>query len=550
MQVLSSEPLARATVLLVEDDQSDAMLVQHRLRSAEIAYEVVHRRTLADALAYLENERVDVVLLDLGLPDTDGTNAVRAIRRRRRELPIVVLTGQDDERTGATALNDGAQDYLVKGEVTQQSLPRSLRYAMQRSMTEALRERLMHSDRLAAIGQLAAGVAHEVNNPAAFLLGNTTLGLELLDAMEAKLTELRETLVEKLGPDHAEIVAASIEETGLAGDIKEQREMLQDSAEGIDRIASVVRDLGSFARIQGAEVSLVDLNRVVEAACNLTRAEVRHRAALALDLGEIPTIVGHEARLTQLFVNLLLNAAHAIEVGTSAEHRVAIKTSATNDGQGIIVTVVDTGAGIPAERIDKIFEPFFTTKPQGKGTGLGLTLCAETARSHRGSIEVESTIGEGSTFTVFIPADTGLVADPYVPTPDGGTLVPQTGRILLIDDEPQVLKSMARILGKHHDLVALTDAKEALDELSSDAAFDVVFCDLMMPGLDGPAFYDHLEAHHPDMLERVVFVSGGAVTPRTQDFVRERPVTVLGKPMRPDRLRKIVSRIISEGRSD
>jgi PleD family two-component response regulator len=284
----SSDSEVGINILLLEDNLADAKLVTRRLRGV---YEVMQVTKLADAV--VESGPFAAILLDLGLPDADGLEAVTALRSRFSEAAIVVLTGLDDDRVAHEAVREGAQDYLVKDDVSSASLVRSIRYAIERKTTEVLRNRLYHSDRLASVGQLAAGVAHEINNPSAFLLNNAEHGINLVD----ELTQC--------------VLAAGINEEAtkakLLNRLQDLREMFGDNLQGIQRIQSVVSELSTFSRIEEGDIESLQLNDLINVACNLTRNEVRHRAEMRLSLGELPHFPGHRGRITQVLVNLIIS---------------------------------------------------------------------------------------------------------------------------------------------------------------------------------------------------------------------------------------------------
>jgi len=304
---------------------------------------------------------------------------------------------------------------------------------------------------------------------------------------------------------------------------------MTENQEGMDHIREVVKDLSSFARAGGDKIVALDLADVARSACNLVRNELRHRAELVLDLQSCPPIVGERSRLIQLTVNLLVNAAHAVDEGPIGENRVTVRTGETDDGVGLIVE--DTGCGIPPENLEKIFEPFFTTRGQGRGTGLGLSLCAETARRHQGSLRVTSRVGQGSRFSLMLPIETGLsVSIPSGPQQPMSPEIPL--RVLVVDDEHHLGSAIARAMAPVHEVVVAHDGGQALRVLAEDSAFDAILCDVMMPVVDGPRFHAALTEAHPDMVDRVVFLTGEAFTPRARAFLSAVPNRVLSKPVR------------------
>jgi PAS domain S-box-containing protein len=368
-----------------------------------------------------------------------------------------------------------------------------------------LEARALHSERMAAVGTLAAGVAHEVNNPLAFVQSNV---------------------------DHvARVVAA-----GGPGDSErgEVLAALREAREGTERIRSIVRDLNSFSRAEDPRMKWLDLEDVLTSASSLAANEVRHRARLEREPGGAPPVYASEGRLVQVFVNLIVNAAHALPEGEADRHEIRLRTGTGEDGTAW-AEVRDTGCGIPPELLPRLFEPFFTTKPAGRGTGLGLSICHTIVTGLGGRIEVESTPGRGSTFRVVLPAARGM---PEAPPPEPEKPRPEPavkrGRVLVIDDEELVGTALRRLLGRVHDVRVSTRADTALEWLLAGEQYDLILCDVMMPHLSGMDFHAALGERLPSAQERVVFLSGGAFSPAAREFLARIPTgRKLDKPFDP-----------------
>ncbi|HHH31015.1 MAG TPA: hybrid sensor histidine kinase/response regulator, partial [Polyangiaceae bacterium] len=293
------------SVLLVEDDDGDADLVAAHLRRASWYPTSLSRAgSLGAARSLLERQIFDIVLVDLGLPESDGLDILRQIGLAAGDTPVVVLTTSNDA-LGPQAIEHGAEDFVLKG-TEETTLVRALRFAATRARYRRAvldyERRLIRADRLAALGYLAAGVAHEINNPASFITAN-------VDEMGRLLRELD--------------VAAT--DAGQ-GTLAELVEMLDECQQGIRRIHAITRDLSSFSRISSDQTEPVDLNDVIRSAINLTRNEVRHVAKVELDLTDLPVVIADKAKLTQVFVNLLINAAQAIADTTKTSHRIQLST--------------------------------------------------------------------------------------------------------------------------------------------------------------------------------------------------------------------------------
>ncbi|KFE62525.1 ATP-binding protein [Hyalangium minutum] len=375
------------------------------------------------------------------------------------------------------------------------------------SATQELSARLMAAERVAAVGTLAAGVGHEIQNPLAYL--------------ELNLTGATRSLGK-----------------GRAG-AAEALSHLLDAQEGAERIRLIVEDLRKFSREGSDGRERVDLREVAAPALRMVRHALRDRAKLVEDYSAIPPVLGSGARLGQVLLNLLVNAVQAVPPGQAEQHTVRIRTLTAPDGQAQL-EVSDTGRGIAPEVLPHIFEPFFTTKSHEEGTGLGLSICQQIVRAHGGEILVRSEPGQGSVFTILLPAappELPRAAEPaHRPVEQAASPArpARRGRILIVDDEPRLAQSMRLLLAPNHDVVTTTRGSEALEWVASGQRFDLVVCDLQMPGTTGMDIYDWLREQAPELARRLVFMSGGAFTPAASAFIRSVPNQVLEKPVRPE----------------
>jgi len=363
---------------------------------------------------------------------------------------------------------------------------------MARDVTDKkrLEAQLIQADRLAAIGTMAAGVAHEVNNPLAYVMLN-------LDWIARKLAE---------GPHDAASIA------GLA-------EVLREAHKGTQRVAGIVRELRTFARAgDGESRSPVDLSRVVESAIKIAGHEVRHRAKVTTSFGPVGPVLANESRLEQVVLNLLLNACHAMPEEHAAVNVVHIEVRA-EPGERAVLEVSDNGTGIPPEVLPRIFDPFFSTKPRGVGMGLGLSICHGIVASLGGQISVKSTV-DGTTFRVVLPTtdEEAAEGEPAPTSEPQSARTASRARVLVVDDEIPIVNTMRELLGASFEVTATTSVRDALAAIET-TTFDVVLCDLMMPGKSGIDFYEELQREHPELVKRVVFMTGGAFTARAAEFL-------------------------------
>ena len=480
-------------VLLIEDDLDDATLIQAHLRRVS-AYEVDHVARVRDALERLRSGHYDVVLADLQLPDGRGPAVVTRIVEENPDLPVVVLTTLVGRAVAERCLEAGAEDYLAKDELGAGSLRRVLGFAVARKREGRMRRALLHDDRLRSLGALAAGVAHEVNNPAAFILAN-------LEHLERSITK----------------AAPLLEDDDLLASIQESRE-------GVARIRRLVANLQIFARETQDRVVSLPLADVVDEATTVAGPRLRqHGGKLVIEGDPLPSLPAYEGQLSQVLVNLLVNAAQALGPGGGV-----IRIRGGVDEHTIRLAVEDDGSGIEPAALARIFEPFFSTKVRGDGVGLGLALCADIAERHGGGIEVESLPGRGSTFTLVLPRDNGLT--PVRQTQDEAPALATRPRVLLVDDEHLVLRSVARLLREEAEVEGAASGDEALELLASGARFDAIVTDLMMPGMSGDELLEHLRERHPDLAARAIVMTGGVDDASKVSFVGAGRRKVVPKP--------------------
>jgi nitrogen-specific signal transduction histidine kinase/CheY-like chemotaxis protein len=372
---------------------------------------------------------------------------------------------------------------------------------------------LVATDRMASVGTLAGGVAHEINNPLAAVIANLELAIDDVKGL-------------KLPPEKGELL-----------------EELEDAREAAHRVRQIVRDLRLFSRAEEDRRDLVDVREILESTLRMAWNEIRHRAKLVKAFDEVPLVDANEARLGQVFLNLVLNAAHAIGTGRAEANEIRVSTSV--EGREVIVEVRDSGMGMTDEVRARIFEPFFSTKPAGVGRGLGLPISQRIVEEMGGRIEVKTRPGMGSSFAVRLPTADGDAAEIGPRSRPPSIPKDQRGRILVVDDEPIVATAVARTLSADHDVETEHLSSRALERIKNGERFDVILCDVMMPNVSGVDFYLELERVAPDEVDKVVFLTGGAFVAQAREFLDNVPNLRLEKPFAPDELREIVSRLLA-----
>jgi signal transduction histidine kinase len=507
-------------VLLVEDSEQDARLVLRELRRGGLEVASHERVDTPEAMERaLEDRRWDVVISDYTMPRFSAPMALDLVKEKKLDLPFIIVSGAVSEDLAVEAIHRGAHDFMAKGKLGRliPAIERELRDVALRAEQKKMQDQLMISDRMASMGTLASGVAHEINNPLSCVLANLELATAELEERAAKL--------------------------GILGDLTDMREELRDARSAANRIRHIVCDLKIFSRSQEEKTGPVDVERVMESTLRMAWNEIRHRAKLVKRYGKTPPVEASESRLGQVFLNIVVNAAQAIAEGRAQNHEIRITTSTHPSGNALI-EISDTGPGMSAEVMGRLFTPFFTTKPAGVGTGLGLSICHRIVTGFGGSIEVESELGKGSTFRISLRPARGPEAEVTAEAPRGEA-AGRAGRVLVIDDEPMIAKAVQRTLGEH-EVVSTTSAGEGLDRIAGGERFDVILCDLMMPQMTGMELYAELSRQAPDQASRMIFLTGGAFTSRARAFLDETPNQRIEKPFDTAHLRALVNDRIND----
>ncbi len=368
-----------------------------------------------------------------------------------------------------------------------------------------LQHELDAARRLATTGMLAAGVAHEINNPLSSVLTN--------------VAHARTLLGRDGGPQH------------------EAAEALDDARAGAERIRDIAKDLKTLARPAGDVATPVDAQGVFESALRLASHELRLCARVVRRFDAVPPVLAAEGRLVQVLLNLLINAAQAMVASAAAGNEICVATRVAADGL-VCLEVADNGPGITDDVKRKLFTPFFTTKGAGVGTGLGLAVCDTIVRGFGGRIEVESTPGHGAVFRVLVPA---ARAEARAPAPQAAEGRAEQGRsLLVIDDEPVIGSSIARALSEHR-VRSTTDARQALALVEGGERYHVILCDVQMPAMDAAAFVDALRARVPGEVQRVVLITAGGLSGRLERWLQAVGLPVMEKPFTPRQLRELVA---------
>jgi two-component system, NtrC family, sensor kinase len=404
-------------ILIVEDSLTVRKIYKKHL---SLRYECVEAESAADAFTHLAETEFALVLTDVIMPGLSGIELLRKVVEKYPNTAVIILSGVNNPQRALDALRLGAFDYLIKPcdlHVVEFAIERALerrelllnalRYkndlelrneelARGKAELERLQAQIVHSEKMASLGQLAAGIAHELNNPVGFIYGNLSLLAQYIEELK-QILNYYDSLA--LPEEIALSVSRLKDEISYEATLQDLDSIIADCSDGARRIRDIVQNLRIFSRLDEAEFAKTDIHEGIDSTLRLlSRYYSAENVRLVKDYGQLPPVNGFAGQLNQVWMNLLANAAQAVGRGRG---EVVVRTRV--QGEYVSISIIDTGCGISPEHLNRIFDPFFTTKPVGEGTGLGLSISFSIVKRHGGSIEVKSQPNQGSSFTVTLP---------------------------------------------------------------------------------------------------------------------------------------------------
>jgi two-component system cell cycle sensor histidine kinase/response regulator CckA len=510
-------------VLMIEDSEDDAALLLRELQRG--SYDVVSERVdLPDTLnSALDAKTWDLVVSDFSMPHFSGTDALRLLRATGSQVPFIFVSGAMGEETAVAALQDGAQDYLLKTNLKRlvPAVQRALREAEERRQRKLMEEQVQQLRKFEAIGKLAGGIAHDFNNVIGAILGWAEMGCE-----------------------------EALPGTSLHGRFQK----IRDQSYWATRLTS---QLLAFARRQVLQPRNINLNALaVEGVALLRRVIGEQVEVRVLTAPDLRVTLADQTHIEQVLMNLCLNARDAMPQGGQLiieTQNVEIDEAYcrvhpfARQGSYVLLAVSDTGVGMDAATKERVFEPFFTTKEVGKGTGLGLATVYGVVKQHGGFIHLYSELGKGTTFRIYLPASSGA-PEPREPKSDERT--PKgTETVLLAEDNEglrEAAQEMLQRLGYH--VILASNGAEAIEHFKADSGkIDLVILDIVMPLLSGPSAYSQMAAIQPGL--RAVFATGYTAESASLNSTLEKGVPILQKPYSMKNLGQIVRSTLDRARS-
>lgn len=503
----------RPRVLVVDDESTIRRAMWFMLRTE---FDVTTMDSGDKAIEQIrQGVDFDVVSLDIRMPGMSGTETLKAIKQWSPTTEVLIVTAYADIKSAKEAVKLGAYDFIDKPfgkdvfrTAIRKGVERRSKVIASNKAQEHLalvKAQLIESEKFSAIGELIAGVVHELNNPLTAVIGFSDLLL---------------------------INEGSPEQT------RKYLENIQRSALLCQRI---IQKLLVFSRKQEPQREYVPIGHIIESTFELKQHGLNlDGIQVAKQLADnMPSTIADPYQLQQVFLNIINNAHQAMKQHTGT---MMLTVKSEFDENVIRISFCDTGPGIPKENLQKIFEPFFTTKEKGKGTGLGLSVCYEIIQEHKGNIYVASEPERGACFVIELP----ILAKPLLSTPSSRERAQELAaqHILVLDEEEaerDLLKNMIPVLGHHVDVAA--DATTAQQKLR-EGNYDIIVSSLNMPELNGPQLYQYLSRVKPELLPRIIFITGGVVSDEIRRFLKRSSTPYINKPFRIPDIQKGIQKVV------
>ncbi len=397
-------------IIIAEDNP--VILNLYKISLKNTGYELILTKNGAEALKRLNETKAQMVITDWEMPEMDGLSLCRYIREQENTpyVYIIFVSSHDRQNDAIKGLNAGADDYIKKPFNPDELISRIRAGERIIELEDKFKKaygNLVHVEKMASIGRLAAGIAHEINNPAGFILSNLDIMREYQHDIMKIIKHYNELVSYILNekstdiPDKIKTMADNIkteaEKIDIGFILEDTKDLLNENKKGILKITELVQELRAFVHPGEQKIKSVDLNEEIKAVLNIIQHDIEFKKPVSANFGDIPHIACNPAEMNQVFYGLLSNAAKA----TEEKGRIMISTKTDNDN--IVVMISDTGKGIEKENLSRIFDPFFTTGDIDKGRGMSLNSAYNIVKNHGGRIDVKSDIGKGSVFSVILP---------------------------------------------------------------------------------------------------------------------------------------------------
>ncbi len=513
--------------LILEIARADSLIP-----SVSDKFEVVRVEGFLEAASYLEQNPVEIVALHSGVAEL-------SVVVKMSEAPVFVINPSPSVKDVIDAMKCGAVDVVSVEEFERAAIEHCPKSALEMALSEEgmwlLHADLIERERLATLGELATGLAHSVNNPAAWVVTNHN---EMVVSV-AEIHSLLKSAIEMVNSHAPSEVSVQLQAQANSAfypqTFVDMSDMIQENLDGMRRIRDIVNDLKGFrGATEDEEHKIMDVHHALGTAVQMARSQATTPVEIEVEIAQCPPVMGAAPRLSQAFLNILMNSIQSLSSRQSGR---VVAVKCRYEHSQVWVEISDNGEGIPASMLPRVFDPFFTVQEGRGGLGLGLAICRDIVYHHGGEVEIDSTEGEGTSVVIRLPVPPEHRPSEATFGEDDGNDLPV---ILVVDDEVAITRSLRRVLRGIGRVVVSNSYADATERLSRDTDYALVICDLSLGDGTGEQIFEQLQSIRPDLSNSMLFLTGGATNDSSRAFCEARPDQIVGKPFDTVALKELV----------
>ena len=499
-------------------------------------FEVVRVEGFLEAASYLEQNSVEVVALHEGAAEL-------SLVVKMSEAPVFVINPAPSVKDVIEAMKFGAVDVVSVGEFERAAKEHCPKSALEMALSEEgmwlLHADLIERERLATLGELATGLAHSVNNPAAWVVTNHNEMVVSIAEIHSLLNSALEMVKSHAPAEVAAQLQAQANSVFYPQTFVDISDMIQENLEGMRRIRDIVNDLKGFrGAAEDEEHKVMDVHHALETAVQMARSQAATPVEIKVEISQCPPVMGAAPRLSQAFLNILMNSIQSL---SSKQTGRLVRVNCRYEHSQVWIEISDNGEGIPVSVLPRVFDPFFTVQEGRGGLGLGLAICRDIVYHHGGEVEIDSTEGDGTSVVIRLPvppehrpSDAGVLEEP-------GSDLPV---ILVVDDEAAITRALRRVLRGIGRVVVSNSYSDAVERLSKNTDFALVICDLSLGDGTGEQLYEQLGESRPELANSMLFLTGGATSDSSRAFCDARPAQIVAKPFDTTALKELIGGLV------
>jgi signal transduction histidine kinase len=499
-------------------------------------FEVVRVEGFLEAASYLEENSVELVALHWGAAEL-------SVVVKMSEAPVFVLTSSPSVGDVIDAMKCGAVDVVPVEQFERAAKEHCPKSALEMALSEEgmwlLHADLIERERLATLGELATGLAHSVNNPAAWVVTNHNEMVVSISEIHSLLNSAIEMVNSHAPSEVAAQLQAQANSAFYPQTFVDISDMIQENLDGMRRIRDIVNDLKGFrGATEDEEHKVMDVHHALGTAVQMARSQAASPVEIEVEIAQCPPVMGAAPRLSQAFLNILMNSIQSLSDRQTGR---LVVVKCRYEHSQVWVEISDNGAGIPASMLPRVFDPFFTVQEGRGGLGLGLAICRDIVYHHGGEVEIDSTEGVGTSVVIRLPVPPEHRPSEGSPAEESGSDLPV---ILVVDDEAAITRSLRRVLRGIGRVVVSNSYADAVDRISKEPRFSLVICDLSLGDGTGEQLYDRLSESHPELSATMLFLTGGATSDSSRAFCDAHIDQVVEKPFNSSDLKDLVGGLI------